>query len=132
MAERIGIVAVAQTKYQPDRSEVNEGELVYETIEQVLEETGLGYADALNDDGTGIDSIVTCSSDAWDGRTISGMGVMTGNAGIIIVTEMSFVVVAKSIVAIFDLRDIVALAAKGIFACAERGIVNLVISHCFQ
>jgi len=77
MDERIGIVAVAQTKYQPDRSEVNEGELVYETIGQVLEETGLTYADALNDDGTGIDSIVTCSSDAWDGRTISGMGVMS-------------------------------------------------------
>jgi acetyl-CoA C-acetyltransferase len=77
MAERIGIVAVAQTKYQPDRSEVNEGELVYETIGQVLKETGLKYADALNDDGSGIDSIVTCSSDAWDGRTISGMGVMS-------------------------------------------------------
>ena len=71
MAERVAIVAAAQTKYQPDRSEVNEGELVYETIEKVLEETGLTFAD----DGTGIDSTVTCSSDFWDGRTISGMGI---------------------------------------------------------
>ena len=30
MAERIGIVAVGQTKYQPNRADVNEGELVYE------------------------------------------------------------------------------------------------------
>ncbi len=73
MAERVAIVAAAQTKYQPDRSEVNEGELVYETIEKVLEETGLTFAD----DGTGIDSTVTCSSDFWEGRTISGMGVMS-------------------------------------------------------
>lgn len=77
MDERIGIVAVAQTKYQPERADVNEGELLYESIQQVLNETGLDYADALNDDGSGIDSVVSCSSDAWDGRTISGLGVMT-------------------------------------------------------
>ena len=36
MAERVAIVAVAQTKYHPNRNEVNEGELAYEAIERVL------------------------------------------------------------------------------------------------
>ena len=41
MPERIGIVAVAQTKYNPSRAEAKEGEMAYEAIKQVLEETGL-------------------------------------------------------------------------------------------
>ncbi|MBE0479503.1 MAG: thiolase family protein [Dehalococcoidia bacterium] len=71
MAERVAIVSVAQTRYSPDRSDVNEGELAYEAIKQVLDETGLGF----ERDGTGIDSAVTCSQDFWDGRTISNMNV---------------------------------------------------------
>jgi len=67
MAERVGIVAVAQTKYSANRTDVNEEELAYEAIKQVLEETGL----SLND----IDSAVTCSQDFWDGRTISSMNI---------------------------------------------------------
>jgi len=67
MAERVGIVAVGQTKYHPDRSEVNEEELAYEVIKQVLEATGLTLSD--------IDSAVSCSQDFWDGRTISNMNV---------------------------------------------------------
>jgi hypothetical protein len=43
MPERIGIVAVAQTKYHPNRAEVKEGEMAYEAIKQVLQETGLKY-----------------------------------------------------------------------------------------
>jgi acetyl-CoA C-acetyltransferase len=73
VAERVGIVAVAQTKYHPNRADVNEGELAYEAIERVMEETGLTFAD----DGSGIDSAVTCSQDFWDGRTISSMNVMS-------------------------------------------------------
>lgn len=73
MAERVGIVAVAQTKYHPNRADVNEGELVYEAIKQVLDETGLGYGDR----GKGIDASITCSQDMWDGRTISNIGVMS-------------------------------------------------------
>lgn len=67
MAERVGIVAVGQTKYHPDRSDVNEEELAYEAIKQVLETTGLTLSD--------IDSAVTCSQDFWDGRTISNMNI---------------------------------------------------------
>jgi len=73
MAERVGIVAVAQTKYHPNRADVNEGELVYEAIKQVLDETGLGYGDR----GKGIDASIDCSQDMWDGRTISNLGVMS-------------------------------------------------------
>jgi acetyl-CoA C-acetyltransferase len=73
MAERVGIVAVAQTKYSPNRADANEGELVYEAVKQVLQETGLKFAR----DGSGIDATVTCSQDFWDGRTISNCNVMS-------------------------------------------------------
>lgn len=67
MAERVGIVAVGQTKYSPNRADVIEGELAYEAIKQVLEETGLTLSD--------IDSAVTSSQDFWDGRTISNLNI---------------------------------------------------------
>ena len=67
MAERVGIVAVAQTKYHPNRAEVSEEELAWEAIRQLLEETGLTLSD--------VDSAVTCSQDFWDGRTISNMNI---------------------------------------------------------
>ena len=67
MSERVGIISVAQTKYHPNRADVNEEELSYEAIKQVLEETGLSLSD--------IDSAVTCSQDFWDGRTISSMNI---------------------------------------------------------
>jgi acetyl-CoA C-acetyltransferase len=73
MAERVGIVAVAQTKYSPNRADANEGELVYEAVKQVLQETGLKFAQ----DGSGIDATVTCSQDFLDGRTISSCNVMS-------------------------------------------------------
>jgi acetyl-CoA C-acetyltransferase len=65
--ERVGICAVAQTKYSPERADVYEGELAYEAIKQVLEETGLTLSD--------VDSAVSCSQDFWDGRTISNMNI---------------------------------------------------------
>jgi len=67
MAERVAIVSVAQTKYHPNRADVNEEELAYEAIKQVLQETGLTLSD--------MDSAVTCSQDFWDGRTISSMNI---------------------------------------------------------
>jgi acetyl-CoA C-acetyltransferase len=67
MADRVGIVAVAQTKYHPNRADVNEEELAWEAIGPVLDETGLKLSD--------IDSAVTCSQDFWDGRTISNMNI---------------------------------------------------------
>jgi len=45
MADRVGIVAVAQTKYHPDRCDVNEEELAWEAIKRVLQETGLSLRD---------------------------------------------------------------------------------------
>src|SRR5512136_2150245 len=77
MSERVGIVAAAQTKYSADRADVNEGELVYEAVKQVLQETGLKFAkDVSGSDAFGIDATVTCSQDHWDGRTISSCNVM--------------------------------------------------------
>jgi acetyl-CoA C-acetyltransferase len=67
MADRVGVCAVAQTKFSPDRGDVSEGELAYEAIKQVLEETGLTLSD--------VDSAVSCSQDFWDGRTISNMNI---------------------------------------------------------
>jgi acetyl-CoA C-acetyltransferase len=46
---------------------VSEGELAYEVIKQVLEETGLTLSD--------VDSAISCSQDFWDGRTISNMNI---------------------------------------------------------
>jgi len=67
MVEKVGICAVAQTKYSPDRGDVSEGELAYEAIKQVLDQTGVKLSD--------IDSAVTSSQDFWDGRTISNMNI---------------------------------------------------------
>src|SRR5512139_2995910 len=73
MSERVGIVAVAQTKYSANWADVIEGELVYEAVKQVLQETGLKFAQ----DGTGIDATISCSQDFVDGRTISSCNVMS-------------------------------------------------------
>ena len=78
MSERVGIVAVAQTKYSANRADAIEGELVYEAVGQVLKETGLKFAkDVTGSDAFGIDATVTCSQDHWDGRTISNCNVMS-------------------------------------------------------
>lgn len=77
MAERVGIVAVAQTKYSEARRDVRLEQLANEAIKQVLEETGLKWTE----DGTGIDNSVIVSDDGWDTRTISDehYGVVTGS-----------------------------------------------------
>lgn len=67
MTERVGIVAIGQTRYHPERSDVNEEELAWEAVKPVLEESGIALAD--------IHSAVSCSQDFWDGRTISGMNI---------------------------------------------------------
>ncbi len=67
MSDRVGICGVGQTKYSPDRRDVDEGELAYEAIQQALQESGLTLSD--------MDSAITCSQDFWDGRTISSMNV---------------------------------------------------------
>ena len=67
MADRVAICAAAQTKFSPDRSDASEGELAYEAIKQVLNETGLTLSD--------VDTAISCSQDFWDGRTISNMNI---------------------------------------------------------
>ncbi|MBI2864181.1 MAG: thiolase family protein [Chloroflexi bacterium] len=69
MNEKVGIVAQAQTKYEPLKEGVDLSEMIFDVVKQVREQTGLKFTL----DGTGIDSTVTCSQDLWDGRTISGM-----------------------------------------------------------
>ncbi len=71
MTERVGIVSVAQTKYHPNRADAKEGEVGWEAVEQVLNDTGLKFID----DGTGIDAAVSCSQDYRDGRTISNLNI---------------------------------------------------------
>lgn len=60
---RVGIVAAAQTTYR-DHPNWRPHELTYLAVEEVLKLTGLPFRD-------GYDEIVTCSSDHWDGKTLS-------------------------------------------------------------
>jgi len=114
MAERVAIVAAAQTKYHLNRADAEEGELAFEAIKPVLQETGLTYAD----DGNGIDSSVTCSQDFWDGKTISSTSVMS-YVGAHLSTEDK--VAEDSINAVY--------CAFGQILSGHHDIV-LVVSHC--
>lgn len=77
MADRVGIVAIAKTKYEEAKPRVELAELALEAVERVVEQSGLAF----KDDGTGIDASVTCSQDHWDGRTISGESVVNVAGG---------------------------------------------------
>jgi len=67
MADRVGIVGVYQTKYEPRKIFDSYPELVFEVTSKVLEEAGLTIQD--------MDQIITNSQDFWDGRTISNRTV---------------------------------------------------------
>ena len=67
MADRVGIVGIYQTKYEPRKVFDSYPELVFEASSKVLEETGLAIEN--------MDNIVTNSQDFWDGRTISNRTV---------------------------------------------------------
>jgi acetyl-CoA C-acetyltransferase len=60
---RVGIVAVAQDRFG-EYPEWRPHELTYLVVEDVLKKAGLPFRD-------GYDDIVTCSSDHWDGKTLS-------------------------------------------------------------
>ena len=62
MADRVGIVAVAQTKFDQKREEHLTETLVHVT-KDVMKQTGLEF----KDDGTGIDSTVAASQDYFGG-----------------------------------------------------------------
>ena len=68
MADRVAIVGVAQTRFSPKRADASYGELAYEVIEQVLQQTGLEIE-------RDIDNSISCSHDIWDGQTISDIGI---------------------------------------------------------
>lgn len=67
MADRVGIVGVYQTKYEPRKIFDSYPELVFEVSSKILEETGLSIAN--------MDQMITNSQDSWDGRTISNRTV---------------------------------------------------------
>lgn len=72
MTEKVAIVGVAQTKYERSKPALNIGELIWEVVERVVDETGLKFEDqAKKGEQLIIDKIIGCSEDYWQGRTIS-------------------------------------------------------------
>ncbi|MCX6000740.1 MAG: thiolase family protein [Chloroflexi bacterium] len=69
MKERVGIVAVAQTTYEGSHDRWRSHELTSQTVDKVVEETGLTWAK----DGSGIDATVTCSNWLMEGRAIANV-----------------------------------------------------------
>lgn len=72
---RIAVIDAEQTRCEARKAEISYAELVYEPVHALLTRTGLHYDD--------IDTVVTCSSDFLDGRTISDMAIqeVTGSIG---------------------------------------------------
>lgn len=64
--EKVGIVGVAQTRYQRNMP-TSHDEMVFEVTSKALEDAGLTIDD--------IDNTITCTNDFFDGRTISSMGI---------------------------------------------------------
>jgi len=65
MSERIGIVAVAQTRFEPRKRNQRFQEMIWEAVKEAREQVNLSF-------GPGqIDNAVTCSDDFFDCRTIS-------------------------------------------------------------
>jgi acetyl-CoA C-acetyltransferase len=74
MTDRVGIVAAAQTKYEASKPQLNNGELLFEVVEKVVNETGLKFEDQAGEgEDLFINSIISSSEDYWAGRTISDM-----------------------------------------------------------
>lgn len=72
MAEKVAIIGAAQTKYEESKASLHINELVFEVVEGIFQETGLTFTEESGKEG--IDAIVTCSHDHWDGRVISQDG----------------------------------------------------------
>lgn len=74
MTRRVAIAAAVQTKFYRNRSDLSIGEIIWEVVGKVLQETGLHFeAQGGKKDGPFIDKIISCSEDYWQGRTISDM-----------------------------------------------------------
>lgn len=63
MAGRVGIVAVAQTKFEERKFALHSGELMYDVTRDVMGQTGLEF----KDDGTGIDCTTVAYFDLFGG-----------------------------------------------------------------
>jgi acetyl-CoA C-acetyltransferase len=74
MTRRVAIVAVAQTKYEANKSPLWQGDLAYEPIENVLAQTGLTYQDRVKS-GFGIDRILTTGEDHFVGKTCNAFWI---------------------------------------------------------
>ena len=74
MTQRVAIVAVAQTKYEANKSPLWQGDVAYEPIEKVLQQTGLTYQDRVKE-GFGIDRILTAAEDHFIGRTCTAFWI---------------------------------------------------------
>ncbi|MFC1893076.1 thiolase family protein [Chloroflexota bacterium] len=72
MAPRVAIVAATQTKLEESKPRQNRAELLWEVVENLLQQTNLRFEDQPGD-GYAIDKIVSCSDDFWDGWAISDM-----------------------------------------------------------
>lgn len=71
MSRRVGIVAVAQTRYEESKPAWHIQDVAYAAVKEVLAKSGLKFAE----DGTGIDATISCSQDHWDGWTISSKNI---------------------------------------------------------
>jgi acetyl-CoA C-acetyltransferase len=67
MNKNVGIVAMSQTSYETAKTGLNFPELVYSVVKPLLQELDIKMFD--------IDQAVTCSSDFWDGKTISNLSI---------------------------------------------------------
>lgn len=75
MKQRVAIVAMAQTRFEPKKGGERVQEMVWEVVQEVREAVGLGFGKPGH-----IDNTVTCSDDYYDARTISDapLGDVTG------------------------------------------------------
>jgi len=64
--DKIGIIGVAQTRYQR-YNPASHAELAYQVTREALDDAGLTIDD--------IDNTITVCNDFWDGRTISCMAI---------------------------------------------------------
>ena len=70
MARRVGICAVAQTRYKRDYWEERFQGMGLVVLESLLEQTGLDFSEE-----GGIDMTISVSDDIFDARTISDNGM---------------------------------------------------------
>jgi acetyl-CoA C-acetyltransferase len=74
MSRKVAIVAAAQTKYEAAKSRLWQGDVAYEPVEKVLQETGLTYQDRAGN-GLAIERILTAGEDHFIGKTCNAFWI---------------------------------------------------------